>query len=173
MFHTTSVVKHLETIGATLMLNYCNICWSIQFFLKKIQTSLEENYRFFFFPQFHFFISIYIYLSGKRHEINMKLSALLVLYFYSIKKIFLPSHRDSPLCTQFFCTHYSLLSKMHCGYMNLQCCVKQVYKLRNRTSSPSNLRTRSPRSSPVLHGTVRPGFAVLFFPFSNLFRLNL
>ena len=32
-FHATSTVKHVETIVATLILKYCNICW---IFLKKI-----------------------------------------------------------------------------------------------------------------------------------------
>ena len=53
----------------------------------------------------------------------------------------------------FFLSSFLIQSKMHCGYMNLQCCVKQVHKLRNRTSSPSNLRTRSPQ--------VQSGFAWL------------
>jgi len=82
---------------------------------------------------------------------------------------------------------------MHCGYMNLQCCVKYVHKLRNRTSSPSNLRTRSPQVQSGFAWLVwhcapaicysKPGFATInpdllqlprfCFFFSNLFRLNL
>ena len=34
---------------------------------------------------------------------------------------------------------------MYCGHLNLQCCVKYVHELRNQTSSPPNLRIRSPQ----------------------------
>ena len=35
MFHATFIVKHVEKIVATLMLNYCNICRSVRFFFIK------------------------------------------------------------------------------------------------------------------------------------------
>jgi len=49
--------------------------------------------------------------------------------------------------------------------------------LETRHLAPRTCEPVHPRSSPVLHGTVRPWFAtltaVLFFSFSNLFLLNL
>ena len=35
MFHAIFIVKHVEKIVATLMLNYCNICRSVRFFFIK------------------------------------------------------------------------------------------------------------------------------------------
>ena len=29
MFHATFIAKHVEIIIATLMFNYCDICWSV------------------------------------------------------------------------------------------------------------------------------------------------
>ena len=77
-------------------------------------------------------------------------------------------------------------SKMHCGYMNLQCLSNRSINLETGHLAPRTCEPVHPRSSPVfhgLHGTVRPRFATVnpdllqlprfCFSFSNLFRLNL
>ena len=57
-------------------------------------------------------------MASRGGEVEVRLSALVILYILPLKRIFLPGHRDSLLCIQFVRTRSSSISLLYINYLS-------------------------------------------------------